>query len=219
MVQPMTVLTKADLRDLYGLVTALQPPGRAVSLAEVVRAGELAGKIATMVAEHRAVLEKGALVLSWRIPREMAPTLNEYAFMKGWQRKKRRAELDAALRGLLPDFPRAELHVAKRQRWVRATRFSTQAVDDISLDVLGAKMPLDSLVRMDVLSDDNASFLIREGRWEKCKRGETSVLLEVFEVTTDGRDIAEPVNGTAPPAPARERGAMVKSIIDAKAGA
>jgi hypothetical protein len=208
-------LTKADLRDLHRLVSAHQPLSRPVTLEEIVRAGELGNKIAIIVTEMRPTLEKGALVLSWRVPREQALTLNEYAYKKGWAKKKIRAELDAALLALLPAFPKAELHLAQRQRWVRVTRFSTKLVDDVSIDVLGGKMPVDSLVRLGVLADDNAAGVIREPRVERCKPGETHVLVEVFEVTADGKEIAEPVFASAPAAPVRKRGALTRAIIGA----
>ena len=215
MVQPMTVLTKADLRDLYGLVTALQPPGRAVSLAEVVRAGELAGKIATMVAEHRAVLEKGALVLSWRIAKEHALKMNAYAGQRRFMLGKIKKTLDDQLRVLLEANPAAALNVAQRQRWIRATRFSTQQPDEPdSCDSIGCKQPIDALVRAGVLVDDNPKWLKREARWEKCKPGGTHLLLEVFDVTTEGGDVPEPLFVPAPVVK-RKTGPMMKMMKEA----
>lgn len=214
----MSALTKGELVALHRIVTAAHLPAelrRDLDLEERVRAGELAERLARVIAELRPVEEKGELVLSWRIARQQAPTLNEYAFLKGWQKKRLRGELDALLRGLLPAWPKADLHCAQRKRWVRATRFSPNRVDEVSLDVLGAKMPLDALTRCGVLHDDDGAFLVREGRWEKCKRGETCVLLEVFEVTTEGKPVAAPMQGVAPAGPPRELGAFTRAIKEA----
>lgn len=209
-----TTLTKGDYREACALLYRLRPLGaRPMTVDEQVRLEALIAKMERVVVEMRPVLEKGELVLSWRVPREQALTMNEYAYKKGWQKTKIRAELDAAVRALFPAFPKADLHAAKKKRWVRATRFSTKEVDETSLDVLGAKMPVDALVRCGVLVDDDATRIIRQGRCEKTKRGNTHVLVEVFEVTTDGRAIEEPAQAIAPAAPPRQLGAFTKAVI------
>ena len=39
------------------------------------------------------------------------------------------------------------------------------------------------------------------------------LLIEVFEVTTDGRPVAEPADGLAPAGPQRELGAFTKAVL------
>lgn len=166
-------------------------------------------RLGSEIAEVRPELEKGRLVLSWRLPKEWAPSLNSYAFMKGWQRTALRKTLDDSLRREGASGPYPYLDMAKRKRWVRVTRFSTKVIDENSVDVLGGKMPIDALVRGEVLVDDNQEWCVREGACMKTKLGNTHVLVEVFEVTTEGSSVAPPQDAPAPKAPERK-----KRIID-----
>jgi hypothetical protein len=174
-------LNKADLRLIYTSLGRLIPPfGRAPDAAEVVAIGQLRDVVADAIRDFAPVLERGELVFSWRVPREQALTMNAYAHKKGWMKKKMRQELD------------------KVRRWVRVTRFSTQRVDDLSVDILGGKMPVDALVRCGVLSDDNDAMAFREPRWEKTERGNTHVLVEVFTIReeTEGHENDDPPDTT-----------------------
>jgi hypothetical protein len=192
-------LNKADLRLIYTSLGRLIPPfGRAPDAAEVVAIGQLRDVVADAIRDFAPVLERGELVFSWRVPREQALTMNAYAHKKGWMKKKMRQELDKAVVDLLPVWPRALMNGAKVRRWVRVTRFSTQRVDDLSVDILGGKMPVDALVRCGVLSDDNDAMAFREPRWEKTERGNTHVLVEVFTIReeTEGHENDDPPDTT-----------------------
>ncbi len=196
--------TKQDLRTIHASLTRLLPPAPSLprTAEEVVEIGRVRDVVALAIRELAPTLQRGALVLTWRLPREQAPTLNEYAYMKTWQRKRLRKELDDQLRALIESSAGAVL-LAPRPRWVRVTRFSTSKVDDLSVDVLGGKMPVDSLVRLGVLADDTQALMHREPRWEKTKRGNTHLLVEVFEMSHEGEHADEPAD-----APVRQ---MVRS--------
>ncbi len=189
-------LNKADLRRLWTSLTRLLPPQQLpTEPAEIIAIHDLREVVARMIVDYAPVLERGELVFSWRVPREQALTMNAYAHKKGWMKKKLRVELDRQVNDLLDlprdvvlgtGFPHARLNGAKKRRWLRVTRFSTQRVDDLSIDILGGKMPVDALVRCGILADDNDAMAFREPRWEKTARGNTHVLVEVFEIREEG---------------------------------
>lgn len=208
----MIALTKADLRDLHALVTAHQPPGRPVSLEEVVRAGELASKLTTMVAEHRAVEERGALVLEWRVPREWT-TVKSGKGMRPWILETIKRALADDLRKVLPAWPKADLFAAKRRRWVQVRRFSDQEPDRPTCpDCLGSRQQIDLLKGAGIIVDDSPTWTVDDTAWIKCKRGMTHNIVRVFEVATfGGRAYPEP-ECLPPPRPVKKQGAMVKAI-------
>lgn len=188
--------TKADLRSLYAMLTRLLPPGQLPTRPEdVVEVGRLRDLTSEVIRDLAPVMERGEKVLEWRIPREQAPRLNEYAYMKIWQKNRLRKELDDQLCKLKRKWKKADLNGAQKRRWLRVTRFSTMKIDDVSVDVLGGKMPVDSLVRCGVLVDDNIAFTHREALWEKTARGNTHVLVEVFEMRIEGEQHEEPTDG------------------------
>lgn len=190
-------LTKNDLRTIYAHLTSLRPPGpRPLNAEQLVELDKVTGKIQYLIEISRAAPERGELLFSWRVPRDWALTMNEYAYTKGWRKKKIRDAMDVAVRALLPQFPKALTHGSHLRRWLRLTRFSTKRVDDLSIDVLGGKMCVDALVRCGVLEDDDHAHVIREPRWEKTKPGNTHVLVEVFSVVAEHQ---------ASPAPADAR--------------
>lgn len=182
-------LNKADLRRLWTSLTRLLPPQQLPNEPEeIVAIGELRKVVAKMIVEYAPALERGELIFSWRVRREEALTMNAYAHKKGWMKKKLRVELDRQVNELVAasNVPGLLLCGTKKRRWLRVTRFSTQRVDDLSIDVLGGKMPVDALVRCGVLADDNDAMAHREPRWEKTARGNTHVLVEVFEIREEG---------------------------------
>lgn len=187
------ILTKSEIRIAITRLLSLAPPGpRALTAAELVEVNDLIEKLRQIGAAQANAPERGRLVFSWRVPREQALTLNQYAHMKGWQKKKMRAALDDAIRKLLPSFPEALTNGSLVKRWLRATRYSPKALDDLSIDSCGGKMPCDGLVRCGVLADDDTKSLHREARYEKCRPGDTHLLLEVFLVATEQVATAEP---------------------------
>lgn len=210
-------LNKADLRTIYASLARLLPPGSLPKKPEeVVEIDRVRERIAAMIREYAPELERGELVFSWRVPREQALTMNAYSYKKGWAKKKMRGALDAKIRELLPDWPKASLHGAMRRRWVRVTRFSTQRVDDLSIDVLGGKMPVDALVRMGILCDDNEAGAHREPRWEKTQKGNTHVLVEVFEMVPEGTHEEDEIeHKPAPVLPPRKEGVITRYLKQA----
>ncbi len=182
------MLTKADLRTIHSSLARLLPPGSLPRGAEeVVEIGRVLEAVAREIREAAPVMERGAKVFEWRVPRDQAPTMNQFGFMKGWQKKKLAKTFDDVLAQLLPSFPAALLHGARRRRWVRVTRFSTKRVDDLAIDILGGKFPVDALVRNNILADDNNELMHREPRWMKTKQGNSHVLLEVYEMALEGK--------------------------------
>lgn len=206
-------LTKLNLRTTIARLESLRPPGpRPLTAEELVEVNALIEKYRALHESVKAAPERGELVFEWRVPREWALTLNAYAHKKGWQKKKLRQELDDAIRALLPQFPKALTHGSQQRRWLRATRLSTKVVDDVSVDVVGAKMSTDALVRCGVLFDDDAKHLIREARSEKTKPGNTHLLMEVFLVTKEGVAPAEPTDTTIKQIE-RPLGMMTRAIV------
>lgn len=209
----MPAYTKAELRRIFaGLSRLLPPGGRPLTAEEIVEVNAVLDKTRHLIASSLAAVERGRLVVSWRIPRENAPTLNEYAHKKGWMKKKLRAALDDDLRKLLPAFPEALTNGSMVKRWLRVTRFSTQRVDELSIDILGGKMPVDSLVRCGVLADDDEAHVLREPRWEKTPRGNTHVLVEVFAIASEQVREAEPSDAQVQQV-VRTPGLMIKAIV------
>lgn len=212
-------LTKQDFRVAVTRLESLYAPGpRPLTAEESVEVSALVGKLRAMAAVAATALVRGAKVLEWRIPNVQAPTLNQYAFMKNWQRKNLRKVLDEELLKLVARSPGAIVHGDKTQRWVRVTRFTTvpASVDSIDPDGLGGKMALDSLVRLGVLVDDAPALCRREGLARKTKMGNTHVLVEVFamadeEVPDDGPNdaiVVQPQRKTK-----KAKGFMTKAII------
>lgn len=180
--------TKQELAKLYDYLHRLLPlTARPVGVNEIPEISALILKTMQISASIRSEYERGEKVFEWRIPREQAPTLNIFAAMKGWQKKRLWKELDRQVSEMLSgnNWPNANLFGARTKRWVRVTRFSIKQVDEVSVDILGGKMPIDCLVRAGILTDDNQEFLHREARWEKTKVGNSHLLVEVFECAVD----------------------------------
>lgn len=213
-------LTKAELRTIGARLQSLLPPGpRPLNAEEIVEVNAIVDKTREMIAASAAVLVRGAKVLDWRIPNVQAPTMNQYVFMKHWQRVQLRKKLDEELLKIIERSPDAKVHGAKTQRWVRVTRFTTvpASVDGTDPDTLGAKMALDSLVRCGVLIDDTPALCVREGLVRKTPRGNTHVLLEVFTMATEEVPDPGPLDATVEQPPRRakkKRGLLTEAIVN-----
>ncbi len=209
-------LNKADLRVLYASLTRLLPPQQLpTEPAEVVAISGVREIVASMIREYAPLPERGPLVFSWRVPKEQALTMNSYSGTRGWVKKKIRKALDDQLISMLKTsaFPGALMHGAQTRRWLRATRFSPRRVDELSADIIGAKCPIDALVRAGILAEDDDAHLIREAIWEKCRPGGTHLLVEVFEVRAEGThadDAVEFVDTRLPPRVPGEMTAWLK---------
>lgn len=129
-----------------------------------------------------------------------APTLNEYAALRPWQCRQLRDAIDgcllvatskARLSALSMGILRAPSKGGKlgallsagssRKRIVVVTRRSSAAMDEISADTIGGKMPIDRLVHWGILREDSERWCERRVRFEKCKRGRELVLIQVHE--------------------------------------
>lgn len=214
----MTTFTKADLRAISEHLASLRPPGpRPLTADQLVKINEVIEKAHHLIATTRAAPERGELIFEWRVPREHALTLNQYAQAKGWQKKKLAAAMDDAIQKLLPLYPKALLHGAKTKRWLRATRFSTKVTDEVTVDVLGGKMPCDRIVRAGILADDDAAHVIREARSEKTKPGNTHLLVQVFTIVEHQVDTPEPSDHAIEQL-VRTPGLMTQMLIDGRGG-
>ncbi len=180
--------TKQDLRTIHASLTRLLPPAPSLprTAEEVVEIGRVRDLVAVAIRELAPNLERGALVLTWRVPRVLAPRMNELAFWKPFMRIKAKKAHDDALKELLAANPAAQLHGAELRRWLRVTRFSPKQPDEVSVDAIGGKMPVDALVRHGVLHDDDQRFTHREAIWQTTKPGNTHLLVEVFEMRVEG---------------------------------
>lgn len=217
--------SKAELRSIFGFLARLRPPGgRPLGPDEIVTLNELIATTERLITTSLGRVERGALIFAWRIEPELAPTMNELAQWnrrQPWRHGKTKDALAPRIRELIEQHPTADLCGAQKQRWVRVTRFTPAAklVDESAIDVIGGKMPIDMLRRAGVFVDDSPRWLIREARVEKCKRGETHVFVEVFEVADDRVDTPEPAADPRP-VDARSFGPMTQAILgeDARPG-
>ena len=211
----MTALTKLELQALHSLVTAHLPPGRPLSVEEVVRAGDLRDRLASVVDAIRPVEEPGDLVLEWRIPREWTAPKSGKG-LRPWVLGQLKDKLgDDLRRNVLPKWRRADLLCAHRRRWVQVRRFSNKKPDRPRCpDCLGARQAIDLLKDTGVIVDDSPDWTVDDTNWISCKQGQTHVIVRVFELSAEGRHWPEP-ECLPPPKPVAKRGPMVKAIIAA----
>lgn len=209
----MTALTKLELQSLHSLVTAHLPPGRPLSVEEVVRAGEMRDRLTAAIDGVRAREETGDLVLEWRIPREWTAPKSGKGLPR-WALGQMMNKLGDDLRRLLPSWPRADLHCAHRRRWVQVRRFSDKKPDRPHCpDCLGARQAVDALTAAGVIVDDSPVWTVDDADWIRCKRGQTHVVIRVFEISSEGKHWPEP-DCLPPPRPVKKRGPIVQSIVD-----
>ncbi len=208
-----TTFTKDELAFIHRVMSGL-PLGIQKTPETLVKASEVDEKAKVMRAELAAMPERGELVLRWEVPKELALTLNAYAGSRGWKKHKDRKLLDTMLGVLLGVYPRAALHGAHKRRWCRVTRFSPTRVDELAVDILGGKLPCDALTRADVLHDDTDAFMVREPRWVKCKRGETRLLVEVFDLAE--HEVAAPEPSCEMVPFKYEPGPMTRAIMEGR---
>jgi hypothetical protein len=145
--------------------------------------------------------ERGDKVFEWRLPLvhphvvtrgknrgktrkdKMAPTMNDLVAMNVWERQAVRERLDGVLKDVLEAWPRAGIQDSPRRRIVRVTRFSRIEPDELGVDVLGGKVPIDRMVLAGILAGDTRKMLERQAHWVyEPNKDEGSLLIEVFEV-------------------------------------
>lgn len=190
-------LTKGDLRVMAEHLASLRPPGpRPLTAEQLVRLDGIVEKLHGLIAMTSDRPERGAKVFEWRIPKECAPTMNEWGSWKTWRRARCRRELEDALRAIVSRTPGADLCGAQRMRWVRVTRFTLQPknIDESAADSVGGKMPIDVMKRMGVIAGDSPKFLRREALSMKTTRGNAHVLVECFEVSAEAVPCGTPLD-------------------------
>ncbi|RTL27859.1 MAG: hypothetical protein EKK55_05555 [Rhodocyclaceae bacterium] len=136
------------------------------------------------------------------VERPYAPTMNEYANLRTFEKDKLRKAIDGVIFGLKARWPAWNMGVRAvgvlrgagkkqragvdlvggRRRVAVVTRFSSQPVDEISVDILGGKMLIDRLVAAHVLRGDDAEWLARVPRWKLAAPEEGRVVVDVHEI-------------------------------------
>lgn len=69
-----------------------------------------------------------------------------------------------------------------RRRAVVITRESSVRPDEIAVDAIGGKIPLDRLVHAGVLRGDSPQWLVRYCDWKSVAPGEGRVVIDVYEI-------------------------------------
>jgi hypothetical protein len=187
-VQALTDFSIADLKRIHALLQS-----QIADPADV----DLRDRIARMVAERAGRPAWGPMVFMWRLPlsvkgtpkpgkppptMHLAPTLNVYGSMEAWQRARLYKALDTRIMAEMGKWPAARLMGHPRPRAVRVTRCSSVRPDEIGVDVLGGKVPIDRLVQAGILMGDHGEALEREARWEVAAPGAGSLLVQVYEL-------------------------------------
>lgn len=207
--------SKNDLRLIHAHLSTLFPPGpRPLTLKQTEEVTALLEKTAAEIRTGITSIERGAKVFEWRVPSELAPTMNTWGYWKTWQRARCRKDLEAALAAIIVATPAAIVHGLSTVRWVRVTRFTPQVknVDDAAVDLIGGKMPIDTLKRLGCIVGDSPKHLRREARCEKTKMGNTHVLVELFEVAEEEVPTAPATDAQAEQIE-RTRSAFVSDLV------
>lgn len=161
---------------MYELIGQVDPGATSPTWAE------LRERLRTMIAERAGQPEWGRRVFVMEIPLEFAPTLNRYGSMAPWIRKKLYNALDIRIIAARPKWPGCILK-APRRRGVIVTRHSSRRPDELGVDVIGGKVPIDRLVHAMVLAGDSDKHLLRDAVWTPAQPDEGKLVIEVFELT------------------------------------
>jgi hypothetical protein len=209
--------TKAELHQIAEHLASLRPPGpRPLTAEQLVRLDAVVQKTHHLIATTRAAPEKGEMVFEWRVPREWTAVKSGKGMPK-WILGKIKTSLGDDARKLLAKWRNADLCLARRRRWVQVRRFSDKKPDRPHCpDCLGARQAIDTLKDIGVIVDDSTEWTVDDTNWIKCKRGQTHVIVRVFEISEIGRHWPEP-ECMPPPRPAKKRGLMVKAIMEGAA--
>lgn len=125
----------------------------------------------------------GGMVFEMELPLNLAPSMNVYSSLEGWQRDKLRNSIDWHIVAAVSNWRGSVLPVgAIRKRLVLVTRHSSSRIDEISVDVAGGKAAIDRLVLARVLAGDSAKFLTRRAAWKQAPPGKGSFNVRVFEL-------------------------------------
>ncbi len=218
-------LTKDQNRRVLGFLVKYQQalmtgevrPDPVEAAMDYATLGALIGAYQEIVHTQAHAVERGAKILELRLNPEHAPTQNEMSAIFGrrlFVKKRISQELDRKLQAEIATTPSLRL-AAGAMRWVRVTRFTPQVklVDDAAVDAIGGKMPVDALVRAGILAGDTPKHVRREAHVLPTKRGNTHVLLELFEIAREEVPDPGPQDGPAPPKTERKFGRMTKAIV------
>lgn len=111
------------------------------------------------------------------LPLELAPMMNAINGLKPWSKAKIRESIDLNIEEL-GEPPQA----TGARRRVVVTRYSSQRPDELAVDLIGGKYPVDRLVKAGILAGDSSKHLDREARWTKAKPGAGYLRIEVYEI-------------------------------------
>lgn len=200
----MSEFTTPELHELYRLVDAGPCTGPRASILEKlalmvaqragVRAlGDKVYELRLPLSERRMVPARPATPARGKQPARPArparevthaisPTLNVYGSMQTWQRAALYKVIDVRIMAELAKWPRCQLRGDRRPRCVRVTRYSSSQPDEITIDVIGGKVPIDRMVHAGILRGDTAADLQREAMWRQVAPGKGALVIEVFEV-------------------------------------
>lgn len=126
----------------------------------------------------RRVAPVGELVQRFALPLELCPTLNAFAEMPNWKRKKLKDSVGKLM--LIQNGGRRRAKPLTGRPMVRAIRFSSVESDE---DAAWMKFPVDRLRVKDGLGfivDDKPASVHRVSWVEYAKRGEGCVVIEVW---------------------------------------
>lgn len=197
----------ADLAEFMGRLDAEAPPLGEHVFQLVCMLGTDARKIqAANQKERKALREQmGRKALPKgvgpaKVTPVSAPTLNEWNGLAPWQKDALRTETDKAITAAFRHWsrwhcgftqrtvaakgkiPARVIREGGRKRAVVITRESSSRPDDLAVDVLGGKCPVDRLVQLGVLRGDTAEWLVRYCTWKQAAKGEGRVVVDVYEV-------------------------------------
>jgi hypothetical protein len=142
---------------------------------------------------------KGEITTDWApIVLNLAPTMNVLRGMPVFSKQKARKAIGERIAAERVRWPKSAWSgrrekvrhgtsarvspVGGERRLVRVTRFSSRRPDDVSPDVIGAKLAIDRLVEAGILGDDSDAWCAREGRWKPARTGEGFLRIEVYEL-------------------------------------
>jgi len=134
-----------------------------------------------------------APVFRLELPLRLAPTMNQIMSLIKRARGRRCYQLDEIKQEIARHVRTAALRYpsgkASGRRRVEVTRHSSRQPDELSADILGAKLVLDALVKAGVLRDDSIKWCERVARWEQAPPGHGRLVVEVFVALDQSADI------------------------------
>lgn len=151
------------------------------------------------------------------LPLELAPPMNSYANMRGYQRAKIRTAVDGYILQALSsrEWPGALMGVRRkksgkiikvkgkprvristeitggRARAVHVLRATKERLDELSCDTAGGKIPIDRLVQHGILRGDSARWCRRSAAWQSAKLREGFMMVLVYELPEEREGVGD----------------------------